>query len=79
MSSVQSVQRSQRWLVRSGDRGLVPFFNPRTQAWTVHFAWEGATIRPLTPEGRVTAMILRLNDTDRVAERQRLMTAGLYE
>jgi hypothetical protein len=58
---------------------LVPFFNPRTQAWTVHFAWEGATIRPLTPEGRVTAIILRLNNPDRVAERQRLMAAGLYE
>ena len=57
---------------------LVPFFNPRTQAWAVHFAWEGATIQPLTSEGRVTVTILHFNDADRVAERQRLMTAGLY-
>jgi hypothetical protein len=57
---------------------LVPFFNPRTQEWTTHFAWEGATIQPLTPEGRVTVTILRLNDADRVAERQRLMAMGLY-
>ena len=57
---------------------LVPFFNPRTQAWAAHFAWDGATIQPLTPEGRVTVTILRLNDADRVAERQRLMAAGLY-
>ena len=57
---------------------LVPLFNPRTQAWTMHFAWEGATIRPLTPEGRVTVKILRLNETDRLIERQRLMEAGLY-
>jgi hypothetical protein len=43
-----------------------------------HFTWEGAAIRPLTPEGRVTARILRFNDTDRVAERQRLKAVGLY-
>jgi hypothetical protein len=57
---------------------LVPFFHPRTQVWATHFAWEGATIQPLTPEGRVTVTILRLNDADRIAERQRLLAAGLY-
>lgn len=57
---------------------LVPFFNPRTQAWTTHFAWEEAIIQPLTPEGRVTVTILRLNDTNRVIERQRLMAMVLY-
>jgi hypothetical protein len=57
---------------------LVPLFNPRTQAWASHFAWDGATILPLTPEGRVTVKILRLNDADRIAERQRLMAVGLY-
>jgi hypothetical protein len=57
---------------------LVPFFPPRTQAWTAHLAWEGATIQPLTPEGRVTVTIARLNDADRIAERQRLLAAGLY-
>ncbi len=40
--------------------------------------WDEATILPLTPEGRVTVRILRLNDTDRLGERQRLMEAGLY-
>jgi hypothetical protein len=58
---------------------LVPFFNPRTQAWTSHFAWEGARIRPLTPQGRVTEQLFRFNDAERVTERQRLMEAGLYE
>lgn len=57
---------------------LVPLFNPRTQLWTSHFAWDGAMILPLTPEARVTVRLLRLNDADRVAERQRLMDAGLY-
>jgi 5-methylcytosine-specific restriction endonuclease McrA len=58
---------------------LVPLFNPRTQEWATHFAWEGVIIQPLTPEGRVTVTILHLNDTNRVAERQRLMAMGLYE
>lgn len=57
---------------------LVPFFNPRTQDWTKHFELEGAIIRPLTAEARVTVKIFRLNDEDRVIERQRLLEAGLY-
>jgi hypothetical protein len=57
---------------------LTPFFNPRVQDWATHFSWEGATILPLTAEDRVTVKILRLNDADRVAERQRLMVAGLF-
>lgn len=57
---------------------LVPFFNPRTQEWAGHFVWEGAQIHPLTAEGRVTVKILRLNDADRVTERQLLMSAGVF-
>jgi hypothetical protein len=57
---------------------LVLLFNPRTQDWATHFAWEGATIQPLTPEGGITVTILHFNDADRVAECQRLMAAGLY-
>ena len=52
---------------------LTPLFNPRTQVWADHFRWDGATILPLTSEGRVTVKVLRLNDADRLAERQRLM------
>lgn len=57
---------------------LVPFFNPRTQDWAKHFELDGAMIRPLTAEARVTVKILRLNDEDRVAERQRLLEVGLW-
>jgi hypothetical protein len=57
---------------------LVLFFNPRPQDWATHFAWEGAIIQPLTPEGGIVVTILHFNDADRVAERQRLMAAGLY-
>ncbi len=57
---------------------LVPFFNPRTQVWTDHFRLDGPVIRPLTPEGRVTVKILRLNDPLRVEERAILIEIGLY-
>lgn len=57
---------------------LVPLFNPRRQEWEDHFKWDGAVIQALSPEGRVTVKLLRLNDPDRVSERQRLMAAGLF-
>lgn len=56
---------------------LVSFFNPRIHDWNDHFELEGAIIRPLTPEGRVTVKILRLNDEQRVIERMRLLESGL--
>ena len=57
---------------------LVPLFNPRIQNWENHFELKGATIQPITPEGRVTVKILHLNDEDRMVERLRLIEAGLY-
>ncbi len=57
---------------------LMLFFNPRLQIWAEHFQLDGAVIRPLTAEGRVTVKILRLNATERVEERQQLQLVGLY-
>ena len=57
---------------------LTPLFNPRTQHWSDHFVLEGPIIRPLTPEGRVTIIILQLNHPDRLFERQVLIAAGRY-
>jgi 5-methylcytosine-specific restriction endonuclease McrA len=51
---------------------LVALFNPRRDTWAAHFAWDGPRVQPVTPEGRVTVRVLRLNDQDRVAERRRL-------
>ena len=56
---------------------LVLLFNPRTQLWHEHFEWEGAFIQPPTAEARVTVNLLRLNDKERLAERQTLLEAGL--
>lgn len=57
---------------------LVRFYNPRIQAWQDHFQLDGPLIQPLTPEARVTIKILRLNEANRVEERQRLIAVGLY-
>jgi hypothetical protein len=58
---------------------LTAFFNPRTQTWDDHFAVEAdGRLQPLTPHGRVTVAILRMNDPGRVVERQLLLLVGRY-
>ena len=57
---------------------LTAFYNPRAQLWREHFQLEGTMIVPLTPAGRVTALILQLNHPDRVLERERLILVGRY-
>ena len=50
-------------------RQLSPLFNPRTQAWAEHFTYERERVIGLTPEGRTTVNLLRLNSEDRLTER----------
>ncbi len=50
-------------------RQLSPLFNPRAQVWTEHFAQERERIVGLTPEGRTTVTLLRLNSEERLIER----------
>ncbi len=57
---------------------ITPLFNPRTQQWHEHFRLRGAIIEPLTPEGRVTVILLQLNRPDRVEERTVLLAKGHY-
>ena len=58
---------------------LTAFFNPRTHAWDDHFRIEeDGNLQPHTPEGRVTVAILRMNDPERVLERQLLVQIGRY-
>ncbi len=57
---------------------LTAFFNPRVQRWSDHFEWDDGFLRPLTAHARVTVKVLRLNDTDRVAERNLLLQCGLH-
>lgn len=53
-------------------------FNPRHQRWDEHFKLEGVQITPLSPEGRVTVFVLRLNNEMRIRARRVLIDAGRY-
>jgi len=53
-------------------------FNPRQQRWNDHFRLEEARIVPLSPEGRVTVFVLKLNDGLRIRARRALIDAGRY-
>jgi HNH endonuclease len=57
---------------------LTPLFNPRTQIWSDHFRLIGSEIEALTPEGRVTVFLLRLNNAERLAEREIMIELGTY-
>ncbi len=57
---------------------LTPLYNPRTDAWNIHFSLDGAEIMPLTSVGRVTVAILKLNDSERLQDRAGLLQLGDY-
>jgi hypothetical protein len=57
---------------------LARLFNPRQDRWIDHFSLDGATIEPLSVIGSVTASLLRLNATERIAERLLLQELGTY-
>lgn len=57
---------------------VVPLFHPRRMKWSDHFRLDDAVITPLTPEGRVTEFLLRLNKNERIIERKRLMKINRY-
>lgn len=60
------------------DGELVPLYHPRHDHWTDHFRLEGALILPLTPVGRGTTALLRLNDEQRILFRTALLQQGRY-
>jgi hypothetical protein len=54
-----------------------PLFHPRRDRWSDHFRLAGGCIEPTTAKGRVTTRLLRLNNPDRIEEREFLVAAGL--
>lgn len=57
---------------------IVPLYDPRTENWNAHFRLNGALIEPLTPIGRGTVLLLRLNDEQRTELRADLIEQGRY-
>ncbi len=58
----------------------VPLFNPRTQNWGDHFAWDETftQILGLTPIGRATVVALKLNRQQLVGMREFLVGFGKH-
>lgn len=54
-------------------------FNPRVNAWSDHFVLSGGYVLGLTPVGRTTALLFRMNTPDRVELRLELQKAGLWD
>ena len=59
---------------------LIRLFNPCTQSWIEHFAWDesGTRILGLTPTGRATVSALRLNNPEIVVTRRLWVAAGWW-
>jgi hypothetical protein len=48
-------------------------FHPRRDRWQDHFRWSGLILSGLTPVGRTTIEVLRINDPDRIATRRQIL------
>jgi 5-methylcytosine-specific restriction endonuclease McrA len=57
---------------------VVPLFDPRHDDWDEHFSWDHAVLRGLTPVGRATVAVLRINLPYRVAVRASLIDEGCF-
>lgn len=44
-----------------GTKTQVQLFNPRTEYWNEHFAWDGVILKGLTAKGRAMIKMLDLN------------------
>lgn len=56
----------------------VPLFNPRRDAWNVHFRWDGPELFGLTPVGRATVYVLAISLDYRVALRRSLIQERVF-
>jgi hypothetical protein len=60
-------------------RAATKLYNPREQYWDDHFRVNSdATLHGLTPEGRATIFVLRINDEERVKQRLGELMLGEY-
>jgi len=57
---------------------IVPLFHPRRDRWLENFQLSGAEIIPLTPIGRATVRLLKLNHPHRLIEREQLLITDIF-
>jgi len=57
---------------------ITRLFDPRSQIWEEHFAWDGASLAGKTDVGRATIQTLNMNRPDAIAVRELLMEEGVY-
>jgi HNH endonuclease len=59
---------------------IVPLFNPRLDIWAQHFQWQEnfSIIEAITPKGRVTVDLLKLNRIGLVNLRKALVNYGVF-
>lgn len=55
---------------------LTPLFNPRTDNWSEHFSVVEHVVVGRTEKGRATAMLLNMNDPERIQVRAELAALG---
>jgi len=56
---------------------VIRLFHPRQDAWEENFAWNGSRLNGLTPVGRATISVLRINRPDAVLARAALIEEGI--
>ena len=54
----------------------IQLFHPRKDHWASHFKWTGPELVGVTPDGRVTIAVLRINEPDAIAFRELLLDSG---
>ena len=59
-------------------RRIVPLFHPRRHKWSRHFRWDGPVLVGLTPNGRATVRVLKINLDHRVGFRRELIGEGVF-
>jgi HNH endonuclease len=57
-------------------RSVVALFHPRNSRWHQHFVFRGARIEGLTPTGRATVELLKMNDARRIELRRNIALFG---
>jgi hypothetical protein len=56
---------------------LTRLFNPRSDVWSKHFAWKGASLSGRTAIGRTTIAVLQINRPEAQNQRTDLLKEGI--